>query len=64
MAEHELVSISEFVLDPVQETLYGIATLIGCFGLLITFPMIAYFASVAKSRIDEENRSEDPAPVD
>jgi hypothetical protein len=47
----------------VQETLYGIATLIGCFGLLIAFPMIAYFASVAKSRIDEENRSDDPAPV-
>lgn len=63
MAEHELVSVSEFELDPVQETLYGIATLIGCFGLLIAFPMIAYFASVAKSRIDEENRSDDPAPV-
>lgn len=63
MAEHELVSISEFKLDPLQETLYGIATLIGCFGLLIAFPMIAYFASVAKSRIDEENRTDDPAPV-
>ena len=63
MAEHELVSISEFKLDPLQETLYGIATLIGCFGLLIAFPMIAYFASVAKSRIDEGNRTDDPAPV-
>ena len=45
-----------------QETLYGIATLVGCFSLLIAVPMMIYFAGVAKARIDEENRLEDPPP--
>ena len=62
LTEHELVSISEFKIDPVQETLYGIATLVGCFFLLIAVPMMVYFAGVAKARLDEENRIEDPAP--
>ena len=62
LTEHELVSISEFKIDPVQETLYGIATLVGCFFLLIAVPMMVYFAGVAKARIDEENRIDDPAP--
>jgi hypothetical protein len=62
LTEHELVSISEFQIDPVQETLYGIATLVGCFFLLIAVPMMVYFAGIAKARLDEENRLEDPAP--
>jgi len=62
LTEHELVSISEFEIDPVQETLYGIATLVGCFFLLIAVPMMVYFAGVAKARLDEENRMDDPAP--
>lgn len=63
VVEHELVSVSEFELDPIQETVYATATLIGCFSLLIAVPMIAYFAGVAKAKLDEENRSEDPAPT-
>ena len=62
LTEHQLVSISEFQIDPVQETLYGIATLVGCFFLLIAVPMMVYFAGIAKARLDEENRLEDPAP--
>ena len=62
MTEHEFVEISEFEIDPVQETLYGIATLVGCFFLLIAVPMMVYFAGVAKARIDEENRLEAPSP--
>ena len=62
LTEHEFVEISEFEIDPVQETLYGIATLVGCFFLLIAVPMMVYFAGVAKARIDEENRLEVPSP--
>ncbi len=62
LTEHEFVEISEFEIDPVQETLYGIATLVGCFFLLIAVPMMVYFAGVAKARIDEENRLETPSP--
>ncbi len=62
LVEHELVNVYEFQLDPLQETAYGIATLVGCFGLLITVPMIAYYAGVAKARLDEEARADDPAP--
>lgn len=62
LTEHELVSVSEFKIDPVQETLYGIATLVGCFFLLIAVPMMVYFAGIAKARLDEENRLDDPAP--
>lgn len=62
VVEHEFVSVEEFKLDPVQETLYSLATLIGCFGLLILLPMIAYFAGVWKERLEEEKREEEPAP--
>ena len=62
LTEHELISITEFEIDPVQETLYGVATLVGCFFLLIAVPMMVYFAGIAKARLDEENRLEAPAP--
>ena len=62
LTEHEFIEISEFEIDPVQETLYGIATLVGCFFLLIAVPMMVYFAGVAKARIDEGNRNEVPSP--
>ena len=62
LTEHELISITEFEIDPVQETLYGVATLVGCFFLLIAVPMMVYFAGIAKARLDEENRLEVPAP--
>ena len=62
LVEHELSSVYEFTLDPIQETVYATATLIGCFSLLIVVPMIAYYAGVAKARLDEENRQEEPAP--
>ena len=62
LTEHELLSISEFAIDPVQETLYGVATLVGCFFLLIAVPMMVYFAGITKARLDEENRLQCPAP--
>ena len=62
IVEHEYISVKEFELDPIQETLYSLATLIGCFGLLIFVPMIAYFAGVWKEKLEEEEREEEPAP--
>jgi len=53
---HELVSVDEFKLDPIQESIYSFATLIGCFTLLLILPMIAYFSAVYKEKRDEEAR--------
>ena len=62
VVEHEFLNVEEFQLDPFQETLYSLATLIGCFGLMIVVPMMAYFAGVWKAKLDEEVRLETPPP--
>ena len=61
---HELVSVEEFKLDPVTETLYGLASLIGCFTMMIVVPMIAYFSSVARQKKEDRQRAENPPPSD
>ena len=61
---HELVSVEEFKLDPVTETLYGLASLIGCFTMMIVVPMIAYFSSVARQKKEDKIRAENPPPAD
>jgi len=53
---HELVSVKEFKLDPIQEAIYSFATLVGCFTLLLILPMIAYISAVYKEKKDEETR--------
>ena len=53
---HEFVSIEEFQLNPVQESIYSLATLIGCFFLLLFIPMTIYFSALYKSRNDEKIR--------
>ena len=55
---HELVSIEEFKLNPVQESIYSLATLIGCFFLLLFIPMTIYFSASYKSKNDERIRME------
>tara|TARA_Y100001970_G_scaffold166768_1_gene204078 strand:- start:92886 stop:93686 length:801 start_codon:yes stop_codon:yes gene_type:complete len=62
VVEHQFVDVEEFKLKPFQETLYSLATLIGCFGLMIVVPMMAYFAGVWKAKLDEEVRLESPPP--
>ena len=57
---HNLLSVTEFKLDPIQESIYSFATLIGCFTLLLILPMIAYFSAVYKEKRDEESRSKTP----
>jgi predicted PurR-regulated permease PerM len=57
---HELISVYEFELDPIQESLYSLATLVGCFTLLLILPMIAYFSALYKEKKDEEARQSTP----
>ena len=57
---HKLVSVEEFTLDPIQESIYSFATLVGCFTLLLILPMIAYFSAVYKEKKDEEVRLRTP----
>ena len=57
---HNLLSVTEFKLDPIQESIYSFATLVGCFTLLLILPMIAYFSAVYKEKRDEESRSKTP----
>lgn len=54
--QHEIISVEKFVLDPIQESIYSLATLIGCFALLIILPLIAYFAASYKEKKDEKIR--------
>jgi len=61
---HVLVSVEEFKLDPITETLYGLASLIGCFTMMIVVPMIAYFSSVARQKKEDRLRAENPPPTD
>ncbi len=57
---HELILVEEFKLDPIQESIYSFATLVGCFTLLLILPMIAYFSAVYKEKRDEEVRLRTP----
>lgn len=58
MVSHEFLSIEEFKLNPVQESIYSLATLIGCFFLLLFIPMTIYFSAMYKSKNDEKTRIE------
>ena len=50
---HEFVSIEQFKIDPVQETIYSFASLVGCFFLVLVIPLMVYFSAVYKERRDE-----------
>jgi hypothetical protein len=60
---HNLTSVEEFKLDPIQESIYSLATLVGCFTLLLILPMIAYFSALYKEKRDEEARLGTPEIV-
>ena len=59
---HEIVSVSEFKLDPIQESVYSFATLIGCFSLLLALPLMVYYSAMYKAKRDERIRAETPEP--
>ena len=54
---HEFVSIEHFQLEPVQETIYSIAALVGCFFLVLVIPLMIYFSATFRERRDESLRS-------
>ena len=53
---HEFVGIEQFRIDPVQETIYSFATLVGCFFLILVIPLMVYFSAIYRERRDEEIR--------
>ena len=57
VATHEFVSIEHFELEPVQETVYSIAALVGCFFLALVIPLMIYFSATYRERRDESLRS-------
>ena len=59
---HEIVSISEFKLDPIQESVYSFATLVGCFSLMLVLPLMVYYSAMYKAKRDERIRDETPDP--
>ena len=59
---HELVSVEAFTLDPIQESVYSFATLVGCFAFLLFLPLLVYFSARKKQAIDEQVRISAPEP--
>ena len=57
---HDLTSVSEFEIDPIEESVYSLATLIGCFSLMLILPLIIYFSAVYKAKKDESVRMDAP----
>ena len=53
---HEFIGIEQFKIDPVQETIYSFASLVGCFFLVLVIPLMIYFSAVYKERKNEDIR--------
>ena len=58
---HDLVDVKEFEIDPIEESVYSLATLIGCFTLMLIVPLIIYFSAIYKAKKDENVRLEAPS---
>jgi len=58
---HELIDVNEFQIDPIEESVYSLATLIGCFTLMLILPLIIYFSAIYKAKKDESIRLEAPS---
>ena len=59
---HDLISVEAFELDPIQESVYSFATLVGCFAFLLFLPLLVYFSAKRKQAIDEQKRMDAPEP--
>jgi len=58
IVKHDFLSVEEFKLNPIQESIYSLATLIGCFFLLLFVPLTVYFSALYKSKNDDKLRLE------
>ncbi|MDP6906687.1 MAG: hypothetical protein QF440_04650 [Candidatus Thalassarchaeaceae archaeon] len=56
--QHELTKVEPFTVDPVTEMIWSVAALVGCFGMVLIIPLIAYVASLAKERKENREREE------
>ena len=58
-SSHELVSLSKFKINPVQETVYSFSALVGCFFLVLVIPLMIYFSARYRENLNEskEHRS-------
>lgn len=57
-AEHEYVGIERFELDPLQETVYSFAALVGCFFLVLVIPLMIYYSAIYREKMNEKIRME------
>ena len=62
LAADDLISVEAFQLDPIQESVYSFATLVGCFSFLLFLPLLVYFSAKRKHAIDEQKRMDAPEP--
>ena len=58
---HDLVGVEEFQIDAIEESVYSLATLIGCFSLMLIVPLIIYFSAIYKAKKDEGVRLDAPS---
>ena len=59
---HDIFSVEAFALDPIQESVYSFATLVGCFAFLLFLPLLVYFSARRKQAIEEQMRINAPEP--
>ena len=56
-SSHELVSLSKFKINPVQETVYSFSALVGCFFLVLVIPLMIYFSARYRENLNESKRA-------
>ena len=56
ITSHDFVSIEQFRLNPIQETVYSFASLAGCFFLVLVIPMMIYYSSIYREKRNEAIR--------
>ena len=56
-SSHELVSLSKYKLDPLQETVYSFSALVGCFFLVLVVPLMIYFSARYRENLNEGKRA-------
>ena len=56
-SSHELISLSKFTINPIQETVYSFSALVGCFFLVLVIPLMIYFSARYRENRNESKRA-------
>ena len=56
-SSHELISLSKFTINPVQETVYSFSALVGCFFLVLVIPLMIFFSARYRESLNERKRA-------